>query len=139
MSARRMRVDSLPFISSCWGRSCCLTSRLRTSNDYLSNLAVGDVPYVLALGETPCASGRGLLAGIARLLGVLQALWAKNAKYEYCCCCSAILLPQNNGHKVNMFINASTYKPDTELIEQCGGAYKLQERCFGSFWMLLKK
>lgn len=26
-----MRVDSLPFISSCWGRSCCLTSRLRTS------------------------------------------------------------------------------------------------------------
>lgn len=130
---RDARPGALPGVAS------KVDKTIGTPNDYLSNLAVGDVPYVLALGETPCASGRGLLAGIARLLGVLQALWAKNAKYEYCCCCSAILLPQNNGHKVNMFINASTYKPDTELIEQCGGAYKLQERCFGSFWMLLKK
>ena len=85
--------------------------------------------------------GKLLAPADAVCLLVLPDCWAfskpcgqKIAKYEYCCCCSAILLPQNNGHKVNMFINASTYKPDTELIEQCGGAYKLQERCF---WVVL--
>ena len=68
---RVMRDRCLPGVAS------KVDKTIGTPNDYLSNLAVGDVPYVLALGETPCASGRGLLAGIARLLGVLQALWQK--------------------------------------------------------------
>ena len=140
MSARRMRVDSLPFISSCWGRSCCLTSRLRTSP--MTTFQTWQLGTFLMCWHL----GKLLAPADAVCLLVLPDCWAFSKpcgqKMPNMSTVAAVVLYCSHkimDIKVNMFINASTYKPDTELIEQCGGAYKLQERCFGSFWMLLKK
>ena len=131
-------------MSSRWGRSC-LTSRLRTSPMsaffFADSAKASAFPLVVRDGTWGHSlQQRAWSARLhCRILGVLQALWAKMANMSTVASSVAYRPHKLIDITANMFINDSAYQSVIELFDQLRGACKPCGQHLRRVWLLLKR
>ena len=93
----------------------------------------------MALGDTPCTSGRGLLACIVGFLAFSKLCGQKMANMSTVASSVAYRPHKLIDITANMFINDSAYQSVIELFDQLRGACKPCGQHLRRVWLLLKR